>query len=64
MSAGGRFVAFSSDATNLVAGDRNAAEDVFLRDRRLKRTIRVSVTSTGDEANGASYFPLISVWGA
>jgi hypothetical protein len=63
MSAGGRFVAFSSDATNLVAGDRNAAEDVFLRDRRLKRTIRVSVASTGDGANGASYFPLISADG-
>jgi Tol biopolymer transport system component len=60
MSASGRFVAFSSWATNLVAGDDNGVEDVFLRDRRLQQTIRVSVTSTGEEANGPSYFPLLS----
>lgn len=31
-SANGRFVAFTSPATNLVAGDANAADDIFLRD--------------------------------
>lgn len=33
ISANGRYVAFSSDATNLVAGDTNSAADVFVRDR-------------------------------
>jgi hypothetical protein len=33
LSSGGRFVAFQSNATNLVAGDTNAVTDVFLRDR-------------------------------
>jgi hypothetical protein len=60
MSSSGRFVAFSSEATNLAPGDDNGVEDVFLRDRRLQRTIRVSVSSKGAEANGPSYFPLIS----
>ena len=60
MSASGRFVIFSSIATNLVPGDRNGLEDVFVRDRRLRQTTRVSISTTGDQANGPSYFPLIS----
>lgn len=60
ISASGRFVAFSSTATNLVPGDTNDAEDVFLRDLRTQQTIRVSVTSTGEEGDGASYSPLLS----
>jgi Tol biopolymer transport system component len=60
MSASGRFVAFSSYATNLVPNDYNGVEDVFVRDLLLKQTTRVSVTSTGEEANGSSYLPLIS----
>src|SRR5438067_1781728 len=43
VSADGRFVAFSSFATNLVPDDRNGVEDVFLRDLRLGNTTRVSV---------------------
>jgi Tol biopolymer transport system component len=60
MSSSGRFVAFSSDATNLVPDDHNHVEDVFLRDRKLNETTRASVTSTGEEANGPSYLPLLS----
>jgi Tol biopolymer transport system component len=60
MSASGRVVAFSSDATNLVPGDYNGVEDVFVRDRMLNRTVRVSVSSAGEEANGPSYLPLLS----
>lgn len=63
ISRNGRFVAFSSFATNLVPDDYNHAEDVFLRDRRLGTTTRVSVTSTGGEANGGSYLPLLSADG-
>jgi hypothetical protein len=60
ISADGRFVAFSSYATNLVPDDNNHVEDVFVRDRAPKRTIRVSLTSSGGEADGASYLPLLS----
>jgi hypothetical protein len=54
ISADGRFVAFSSEATNLVANDANASVDVFVRDRQANVTTRVSVTSAGAEAAGAS----------
>jgi Tol biopolymer transport system component len=50
ISANGRYVAFSSTATNLVAGDTNGLSDVFVRDLRTGRTIRVSVTSRGRQA--------------
>jgi len=60
MSASGRFVAFSSTATNLVPEDHNGVEDVFVRDRELNDTIRVSIATTGEEANGPSYLPLLS----
>src|SRR3954452_3268563 len=51
ISAGGRFVAFASDATNLVPGDTNGVTDIFVRDRLKGRTERVSVSSSGTQAN-------------
>jgi Tol biopolymer transport system component len=54
VSSDGRFVAFASDASNLVAGDHNGATDVFVRDRALGRTERVSVGAGGTEAHGTS----------
>ena len=59
----GRYVAFSSDASNLVAGDTNGTPDVFVRDRQLGTTERVSVGSGGSQANGFSYAPSISADG-
>jgi Tol biopolymer transport system component len=59
-SADGRFVAFQSDASNLVAGDTNGALDVFVRDRKRGKTVRVSVDSAGGEANGPSTMGAIS----
>ncbi|HVF21146.1 MAG TPA: hypothetical protein VNA14_13020 [Mycobacteriales bacterium] len=47
ISADGRFVAFVSWASNLVAGDTNGTSDVFVRDMLEARTTRVSVTSAG-----------------
>jgi hypothetical protein len=47
ISAGGRFVAFESDASNLVARDTNNTGDVFVRDRVAQVTRRVSVGSGG-----------------
>ncbi len=60
ISGDGRYVAFYSEATNLVANDSNAASDVFVRDRSGGRTERVSVDSAGGQANGASARPSIS----
>jgi Tol biopolymer transport system component len=60
ISADGRFVAFESDATNLVAGDTNGLTDIFVRDLVAGSTIRVSVDSLGRQANGASFNPTIS----
>ena len=63
MSADGRFVAFDSDAWNLVAMDTNGVSDVFVRDTLLNVTTRVSVDSGGAQGNGASYYPAISADG-
>lgn len=63
LSLDGLKVAFSSDATNLVSGDTNGAADVFVRDIVTGRTERVSVSSAGAQANGASHSPAISVDG-
>src|SRR5262245_65822933 len=54
VSADGRFVAFVSLSDNLVPGDTNGAADVFVRDRLTGTTERVSVSSTGAQANGNS----------
>jgi Tol biopolymer transport system component len=63
ISADGRYVAFQSAATNLVAGDTNGAPDIFLRDRVAKTTTRVSLTNAGAQANGWNYSPAISADG-
>jgi uncharacterized repeat protein (TIGR01451 family) len=60
ISGDGRFVAFSSDATNLVSGDRNANPDVFVHDRVTGETTRVSVASDGSEANAGGSEPSLS----
>jgi len=54
ISTDGRFVAFSSGATNLVENDRNGVDDLFVFDRQNGATERVSVDSAGAEANGRS----------
>ncbi len=54
ISHDGRFVAFSSDADNLVSGDTNGRRDVFVRDRSNATTRRVSVSSLGLQGNGGS----------
>jgi Tol biopolymer transport system component len=62
ISADGRFVAFVSEAPNLV-DDTNSVADVFVRDRQTGKTQRVSVSTAGAEANGASNGPAISADG-
>jgi Tol biopolymer transport system component len=63
ISADGRFVAFTSSATNLVGGDTNGNFDVFVRDRQNGTTERVSVSTGGMEGNGGSTSPSISADG-
>jgi Tol biopolymer transport system component len=60
LSADGRYVAFASTATNLVAGDSNFLWDVFVRDRVAGTTVRVSVDSNGQQSNGNSFGPVLS----
>lgn len=60
ISGDGRYVAFSSYASNLVDADVNDTGDVFVRDRQSATTTRVSVGTGNTEANGASAFPAIS----
>jgi Tol biopolymer transport system component len=59
----GRYVAFSSGATNLVPGDGNGAIDVFLRHVPSGTTTLLSVTSTGEQGDGASNAPVLSADG-
>ena len=63
ISADGRYVAFASDATNLVPNDTNDSTDVFVRDMVANSTTRVSVLTNGTEADDASYRPSISADG-
>lgn len=60
LSADGNFVAFGSYATNLVGGDTNGVSDVFVRDRVNDLTERVSVDSSGNEADDESMYVAIS----
>ncbi|MBL8135577.1 MAG: PD40 domain-containing protein [Acidobacteria bacterium] len=60
MSADGRWVAFDSQAYNLVPGDTNGWRDVFIRDQQQGTTTLVSLGAGGVQGNGHSYFPAIS----
>jgi Tol biopolymer transport system component len=63
MSADGRYVAFESVASNLVAGDTNSKSDIFVHDRQTGTTERVSVDTSGSQGNGDSLDPAISADG-
>lgn len=60
ISGNGRYVAFTSAATNLVPGDTNTTSDVFVRDLQAGTNFIVSVSQTGGAGNGASHSPTIS----
>ncbi|HET9771640.1 MAG TPA: hypothetical protein VFS16_12190, partial [Acidimicrobiia bacterium] len=63
ISASGRYVAFASAASSLVKRDTNGSEDVFVYDRKKRTTERVSLSSAGAQAGGASFDPAISADG-
>jgi Tol biopolymer transport system component len=55
ISADGRFVVFTSLASDLVPGDANGLADVFLRDRQSGTTEIVSISTGGSAGDGDSY---------
>ena len=63
LSPTGRYVAFVSRAANLVPGDLNRADDVFVRDLLTSTTSRASISSSGVDSDGPSGKPSISADG-
>ena len=63
ISARGRYVSFSSEATTLVKGDTNGKRDAFVHDRLTGETTRVSVSSTGAESHCSDPFGCSSAAG-
>jgi Tol biopolymer transport system component len=63
ISRDGRYVAFASEATNLVPGDRNRSADIFLRDLRTHSVALISRSASGGAANGRSGNPVVSADG-
>lgn len=63
LSADGRFVLFTSNASNLVLGDGNGRYDIFLHDRQTGQTIRLSLTEAGQEPNGDYFVQALSADG-
>lgn len=59
----GRFIAFSSHASNLVAGDTNGSQDVFIHERLTGTTELISVTPTGAPGNAGAWGPAVSADG-
>jgi len=60
ISGDGRYVAFASGKNNLIAGDSNGAQDIFVHDLQGLITERVSVSSAGVQAGAGSVVPSIS----
>jgi Tol biopolymer transport system component len=60
ISADGRYVAFESNATNLVPGTKSKKWNIFVRDLKTQKTAVASLSSGGKSANGPSHNPSIS----
>jgi Tol biopolymer transport system component len=63
INATGRYIAYRTDATNLVPGDTNGVADVVLYDRKTKQTTRVSVAAGGGQLDKAAYNPVLTANG-
>lgn len=63
VSEDGRYVVYQAEATNLVSGDTNIKTDIFLRDRTLGTTERISVDSDEAQVNNESWYPSITTDG-
>ncbi|RPJ09148.1 MAG: hypothetical protein EHM28_02385 [Spirochaetaceae bacterium] len=60
ISGNGRYVAFQGLAANLVPGDTNNCNDIFVRDLQAHTTVRVSVSTAGTQGDAASTLPVLS----
>ncbi|MBI1850421.1 MAG: PD40 domain-containing protein [Planctomycetes bacterium] len=60
ISSNGRFICFQSENASIVRGDYNQSSDVFVHDRTVRRTWRVSVRWDLDESNAASFYSTLS----
>lgn len=60
VSSDGRWVAFQSNASDLVSGDTNSGADVFLKDTQLGTLTRISTTTAETEGDGTSFAPAMS----
>ncbi len=60
ISADGRYIAFASDSSNLVAGDTNSYVDTFLYDRVTEQMVRLSIAPDGTQGNGHTIEVFIS----
>jgi Tol biopolymer transport system component len=60
ISADGRFIAYESESSRLVAGDTNGKADIFVFDRIRRTTVRASVSSSGVQGDAHSVAPAIS----
>lgn len=54
ISTDGRYIVFGSLATNLISGDTNSEDDIFVRDRTLGITERITLDPAGDEVSGVA----------
>jgi hypothetical protein len=63
LSADGAKLAFSSEASNLVPGDTNGVEDVFVKDLATGAITWASTSARGEEGNGFSQLPWLSADG-
>lgn len=63
ISSDGRFIAFHSTASNLVPGDTNGADDVFVYDRQMGTTRRMSVATGGSQGDNHSFDVAVSANG-
>ena len=60
ISTNGRYIAFASEANNLIEDDTNESSDVFVRDLKDNKTELVSLTSRNQQANHSCFSPSIS----
>src|SRR5262249_7315329 len=60
ISQDGRYVAFDSQASNLVASDTNGVSDIFVKDLQTGAIVRITEDSSGREGNASSSSPSLS----
>ena len=63
ISGDGRWVAFASDAPNLVTGDTNGSGDIFVKDMTTGALVCASISAAGTPAEGESFCASISADG-